>query len=89
MPHWEALAKDLLGAHKGDRTLAQDHWVRWVRKCQGLQKIMDLPRRQQVEKAEMCAWVGFASTIELRDECLVCAGVPDEVLGLMERWLDA
>ncbi|GGV67089.1 hypothetical protein GCM10010294_21490 [Streptomyces griseoloalbus] len=88
MAHWAKLAEDLLNEHHNSRTWAQDHWIRWVEKCQGLQKILDLPRRDQLDKAEECAFVGFTATLDLRGECLVCAGVPEEVIALMERWLE-
>ncbi len=88
MPHLDKLAKDLLHRHNNDRTWAQHHWIRWVQKCQNFKQIMALPAHDQLDKAEECAWTGFTATIDLRGECLMCAGVPEEVIALMERWLD-
>ncbi|MEV0750488.1 hypothetical protein AB0I75_35680 [Streptomyces sp. NPDC050273] len=87
IPHWVKLAEDLLGLHHNNRTRAQDHWMKWVQKCQKLQKILDLPPRDQLDRAEECAFVTFTATLDLRGMCLVCARVPEELVALMERWL--
>ncbi|MGA5637756.1 hypothetical protein ACPCTN_03245 [Streptomyces cinereoruber] len=84
----EKLAVDLLDLHFGNRVLAQHHWMKWVQKCQELQAILERPRREQLKKAEECAWVTFVATIDLRGECLVCAGVSQEVIAVMDRWLN-
>ncbi|WP_159024545.1 hypothetical protein [Streptomyces scabiei] len=87
-PRLAALATVFPGLHSGNKDVAQDCWIQWVKGLLDKRAFEGHPRSEIMDRAEDFAGSCFTAMLVLTGQCFLCAGAPDWIIDMLLGWAD-